>query len=469
MVFNSLQYAVFFTVVLSIYWRLPHRIQTLFLLGASYIFYAAWDWRFVGLMLLSTVVDYSVGRGLAVIEDQKRRKLLFGASLALNLGVLGFFKYFNFFVDSAVALIERTPLQVNEPVLEVLLPIGISFYTFHGISYTFDVYRREIRATRNPIAFAAFVAHFPQLVAGPIGRAEVQLPQIENPRRRPNAALIHSAVYLIVLGLLKKVAIADPLAPFVDDVFSNPERASATTLIVGAWAFGLQIYGDFSGYSDIARGSSRLLGVELLNNFQQPYLSRDISEFWRTWHMSLSSWLRDYLYIPLGGNRKGKLKTLRNLMITMVLGGLWHGAAWTFVVWGALHGLFLSVHRLASDRAAIAGGPVRWRETLSVFATFNLVSLAWIFFRAEDFTQAFSYVQGIFTWQSGAEDLEMIALFIPLALVVLLIDLAQRNLRDETAPLRLPTPAYGAFVGFAVACLIVFSGTASEPFIYFQF
>ncbi len=469
MVFNSLQFAVFFAIVLTFYWRLPHRIQTLFLLGASYIFYAAWNWRFLGLMLLTTVVDYSVGRGLAAIRDEKRRKLLFGTSVVLNLGVLGFFKYFNFFVDSAVGLLERTPLQVNEPVLEVLLPVGISFYTFHGISYTFDVYRREIEPTRNPIAFAAFVAYFPQLVAGPIGRAEVQLPQIEKPRRRPNATLVHSAAFLIVLGLLKKVAIADPLAPFVDDVFSNPERVSATSLIVGAWAFGLQIYGDFSGYSDIARGSSRLLGVELLNNFQQPYLSRDISEFWHTWHMSLSSWLRDYLYIPLGGNRKGKLKTLRNLMITMLLGGLWHGAAWTFVVWGGLHGLFLCVHRLVAERAAIAGGPVRWREALAIFATFNLVSLAWIFFRAETFTQAFAYVRGIFTWQTGAAELELIALFIPLALVMFLIDLAQRNLRDETAPLRLPTPAYGAFVGFVVAALVVFSGGTSEPFIYFQF
>ena len=420
-------------------------------------------------MLLTTVVDYSVGRGLAAIEDQRRRKLLLGASLALNLGVLGFFKYFNFFVDSAVELLERTPLQVNESTLEVLLPVGISFYTFHGISYTFDVYRREIRATRSPLAFAAFVAYFPQLVAGPIGRAKVQLPQIENPRRRPSETMIHSAAFLIVLGLLKKVAIADPLAPFVDEVFSNPERISATSLIVGAWAFGLQIYGDFSGYSDIARGSSRLMGIELLNNFQQPYLSRDISEFWRTWHMSLSSWLRDYLYIPLGGNRKGKLTTLRNLMITMLLGGLWHGAAWTFVVWGGLHGAFLSIHRLVSDRAAVAERPIRWRDAFAIFATFNLVSLAWIFFRAENFTQAFIYVRGIFTWQSGTSELELIALFLPLVLVVLLIDLAQRNLRDETAPLRLPTIAYGAVVGFAMACLIVFWGGSSEPFIYFQF
>ena len=238
---------------------------------------------------------------------------------------------------------------------------------------------------------------------------------------------------------------------------------------MGAWAFGLQIYGDFSGYSDIARGSSRLMGIELLNNFQQPYLSRNITEFWRTWHMSLSSWLRDYLYIPLGGNRGGRWNTLRNLMITMLLGGLWHGAAWTFVVWGGLHGLFLSVHRLLGRVGPEAGSPVRWRDAPSIFLTFCLVSLAWVFFRAESFTDAFVYIARIVTLQSGPPELELIALFIPLALVVFVIDLAQRELRDETAPLRLPTPAYGAFVGFAVACLIVFSGTSSEPFIYFQF
>jgi alginate O-acetyltransferase complex protein AlgI len=472
MVFNSPEYLVFFPTVLLIYWQLSHRKQVVFLLASSYLFYGAWDWRFLGLMLLTTVVDYWVARGLTVTTEDRRRRLLFGASVLLNLGVLGFFKYFDFFVDSAVRVLEQTPLQPNRPTLEVLLPIGISFYTFHGISYTFDVYRRTIEPTRNFLTFAAFVAYFPQLVAGPIGRAEVQLPQIEHPRRRPGAAEVESALVLIVLGLAKKIVIADALAPYINEVFASPSSASAATLVLGAWAFALQIYGYFSGYSDIARGSSRLLGIELLVNFRQPYLSRDITEFWRTWHISLSTWLRDYLYIPLGGNRHGLSRTLRNLMLTMILGGLWHGAAWTFVIWGTLHGLFLVVHRLLTRRripVTAEESPVGWRQALPVFATFNLVSLAWVFFRAESLEGALRYLEGIVTLRGGAPDLELLGLFAPLALAVLAIDLVQRNAGDEVAFRRFPAPAYGALVGVFAAALIVFSGAASEPFIYFQF
>ena len=336
MVFNSLQYLVFFPLVFAVYWQLKRRGQNVLLLLASWFFYAMWDWRFLGLMLLTTGVDFGVGRYLAMTEDDKKRKLAFGLSLGLNLTVLGFFKYFNFFVGSAADLLQTFGLDASEPTLRVLLPVGISFYTFHGISYTFDVFRRDIEPADDLLDFAVFVAFFPQLVAGPIGRAHLQLPQFEHERPPLRWEQARSGLCLILLGLFKKVAIADALAPFVDRTFTEPGRASWISLLGGAYAFALQIYGDFAGYSDVARGSSRLLGIELPLNFEQPYLSRNITVFWRTWHISLSNWLRDYLYIPLGGNRGSRAKTYRNLMLTMVLGGLWHGAAWTFVAWGTL-------------------------------------------------------------------------------------------------------------------------------------
>ena len=323
MVFNSLQYAVFLPVVFVVYWRLKRRGQNLFLLGASWLFYGLWDWRFLGLMWLTTAVDYTVGRYLAAHDDARQRKHAFAISLGLNLVVLGFFKYFNFFLGSAADLLDAVGLQANGPALRVLLPIGISFYTFHGISYTFDVYRRDIEPAHNVLDFAVFVAYFPQLVAGPIGRAHIQLPQFEHDRPPLRWEQARSGLALILLGLFKKIVIADALAPYVNDVFARPGDFSWITLVAGTWGFALQIYGDFAGYSDIARGSSRLLGIELPINFEQPYLSRNPTVFWRTWHISLSNWLRDYLYIPLGGNRGKRSATYRNLMLTMLIGGLY--------------------------------------------------------------------------------------------------------------------------------------------------
>ena len=475
MVFNSLQYLVFFPLVFAVYWQLKRRGQNVLLLLASWFFYAMWDWRFLGLMLLTTGVDFGVGRYLAMTEDEKKRKLAFGLSLGLNLTVLGFFKYFNFFVGSAADLRQTFGLDASEPTLRVLLPVGISFYTFHGISYTFDVFRHDIEPADDLLDFAVFVAFFPQLVAGPIGRAHLQLPQFEHERPPLRWEQARSGLCLILLGLFKKVAIADALAPFVDRTFTEPGRASWISLLGGAYAFALQIYGDFAGYSDVARGSSRLLGIELPLNFEQPYLSRNITAFWRTWHISLSNWLRDYLYIPLGGNRGSRAKTYRNLMLTMVLGGLWHGAAWTFVAWGTLNGLYLCAHRWFTERPGGAGdahngiGRFTWSDVLPAIGTFQLVVFAWIFFRSASFAEAFDVITGILTLQGGVTEWGSLFLVGALGIVTIAIDIAQRNTDTHTPMLDLPPALQGALYGAFVVAIVLFSGGATVPFIYFQF
>jgi D-alanyl-lipoteichoic acid acyltransferase DltB (MBOAT superfamily) len=515
MVFNSLEYAVFLPVVLGTYWLLRHRAQNALLLVASYVFYAMWDWRFLGLMLLSTSVDYTVGRKLDDTRDDRSRRHWFAGSLIVNLGVLGYFKYAGFFVDSAADLLR--PLGIDsEPTLRILLPVGISFYTFHGISYTFDVYRRHLRPATDLLSFAVFVAYFPQLVAGPIGRAHLQLPQFEHERRRPGRDAVRAGLTLIVLGLFQKVVIADALASTVDAAFGSSDTVGWKTGLVGVYAFALQIYGDFCGYSHIARGTSKLFGIELPRNFDQPYLSRNITEFWRTWHISLSTWLRDYLYVPLGGNRSGPRRTERNLLVTMVIGGLWHGAAWTFVAWGAIHGVLLATHRrIVGDRrgpraaiepqpagvavgAAVAGasGPPPgadqdageaavtdrepWterptpplpprRDLLRILATFHLVVLAWVPFRAASLADAGDLLRGIATFRGGSFDGNSLVLLLGAAAASFGIDLAQRAGRREWAILRWPPVARGLALGAAVVAIVVFTGGTPVPFIYFQF
>ena len=470
MAFNSIQYALFLAVVFLAYWRLPRSGQNLLLLAASWGFYALWEWRFLGFLVLSTTVDYVVGRLLGHDADPSRRKAIFALSLAVNLGILGTLKYFNFFAGSFVDLLQRFGVSAGNPTFEILLPIGISFYTFHGISYTFDVYRREISTCRNFVDFAVFVAFFPQLVAGPIGRAGLQLPQFGSDRERPDRRGMVGALHLILLGLFKKVVLADSIAPFVETAFSSRATASWVTLVAGAWAFAFQIYADFSGYSDIARGSARLLGIDLPENFNQPYLSRNITDFWRTWHISLSRWLRDYLYIPLGGNRRGSIITARNLLITMLLGGLWHGANWTFVVWGGMHGILLIVHRFGFKRRPdTANERLGVADILPVIATFNLVCVAWVFFRAETLGDAVTYLSGIFTARPGPVDAGWLFLVLCVGAATLTIDLAQRNHRSHTAILSWPPSAQGLAYGLILTALVVFGGNVSAPFIYFRF
>ena len=475
MLFNSLVFLGFITIVFLVYPRLRLRGQNVFLLVASYIFYGYWDWRFNFLLLTSTVVNFWVGQRIHASNDQKQRKFLLFISVAVNLGILGFFKYFNFFIDSAVSLLAAIGFEPNLPVLRVILPVGISFYTFQTMSYTIDIYRDKLEPTENFIDFALFVSFFPQLVAGPIERAKNLLPQISKPRHMTRENVL-SGLNLVLLGFFKKVAIADTLAPIVENIFASPEGMSSGQLWTGVYAFTFQIYGDFSGYTDIARGIARILGFELMENFNAPYLSRNITEFWRRWHISLSTWLRDYLYIPLGGNRRGRARTYTNLMITMFLGGLWHGAAWNFVVWGLLHGIYLAGHRMIlrgkKPDLSWPGTFHGWAgDIIKIFLTFHLVALTWVLFRSPDFPSALVYLKGLFRFHQFT-DLSAAVLFAGSLMIAL--DVAQTWSRSHTW---LTDRHEIRIVRYSVAQLLLVSVlTASiahiqtiSPFIYFQF
>ena len=509
MVFNSIQYALFLPIVLGVYWLLDRRKQNLMLLIASYYFYAVWDVRFLLLMWLSTLTDFTIGRLLDTTADERRRKRIFLVSLVVNLGILGFFKYFNFFIESGVDLLQSLGLNPNPPTLNILLPVGISFYTFHGISYTFDVYRREIDASKDLLDFACFVAYFPQLVAGPIGRAQIQLPQFANPRTLPSREDFRSGAFLILLGLFKKVAIADALAPFVNQAFADPGSVGSLHLLLGAYAFVFQVYCDFSGYSDIARGTSRFFGIELLRNFEQPFLARNITDLWRRWHISLTTWLRDYLYLPLGGNRVSKRRFALNTMIVMLVAGLWHGAKWTFVVWGGINGALLVIERFFMDRARRAakerpsppiGGelgtlpieqqhetavekaaiklsnrkeaplppPPRSRDFGPVFYTVAAFAIPGIFFRASSFSEAADYFTGLLAFRGGL-DANLLATFIYATIAIYAVDIAQARTRDETAFIQWSPLARGAIYATMIVAILLYSGGVSAPFIYFQF
>jgi alginate O-acetyltransferase complex protein AlgI len=474
MLFNSIEFALFLPIVLVLYWllyrRAGRRAQNCLLLIASYVFYGAWDLRFLALIVLSTLIDYVVALILGQTIDDRWRRILVAVSVTSQLLILAFFKYFGFFLESALALFRILGLEPNPPLLEVLLPIGISFYTFQTLSYTLDVYRRRVAPERDFITFATFVAYFPHLVAGPIMRAHDLLPQLASSRRVPSQVAVRSALFLILLGLFKKVAIADAVAPVANEAFASPSTAGASTLWLGAVAFAFQIYCDFSGYSDIARGTSRLFGIELIRNFEQPYLSRNITEFWRTWHISLSNWLHDYLYVPLGGNRGTKLQTYRNLMLTMLLGGLWHGAAWTYVIWGGLHGAWLSLER-AFGHYVRRGRPPRVtvRDIPSILLTFIGVLLIWVFFRAPSVEIAVDYLTGMFSFRSGNPTVDSLLLVGGAAAIVAVIDVAQRLTGDHAVVLRWQPALRGATYALLFLSIAVWTGGEAQPFIYFQF
>ncbi len=472
LIFNSLQFGLFFVIVLAIYWTLSHRKQNWLLLIASYFFYAWWDWRLLGLLIGVTAAAFITARYIDASDSERDRKRWLLVAVAINLIVLGFFKYFGFFVQSTHDLALSLGLELPEQILQLLLPIGISFYTFHAISYAMDVYRGRIEVERSPVTFALFIAYFPLLLAGPIERAWHLLPQIRNARKKPNASQTYSAVVLIVVGLVKKVVIADAVAPIANQIFNQPNERGAIPLAIGAIAFSIQIYGDFSGYSDVARGVSRLMGIEVFRNFEQPYFSTNITQFWRTWHISLSTWLHDYLYVPLGGNRDGKLTTYRNLFLTMLLGGLWHGASWTFVVWGALHGIALAVHRgLGAVEPRGRPAPPKWRNVPSILGTFTLVTLLWVFFRSASLGAALDYLGGFFDGLLGATAgpwKAQLLVVAPIVLLVIAIDLVDRN-RARIHPLTWSPALQGALFGAACVALLIWSGRPPEPFIYFQF
>lgn len=476
MYFDSPVYAVFLLLVVPTYWLLPHRKQNVLLLAASYFFYGWWDYRFLGLILISTIVDFVCARIISESSDSRRRKQLLVVSLAVNLAFLGFFKYYNFFAVSLASSLNSVGIEVSPRLLAILLPPGISFYTFQEVAYIVDVYKRRIAPAKSFVDYALFISLFPHLIAGPIQRPSHLLPQVQQPRTA-DARKILDGVMLILSGLFRKCVVADNCALLANAAFNGQLGGyNVATVLLGTYAFAWQIYGDFSGYSDIARGSAQLLGFHFMVNFRQPYLAVSLQDFWRRWHISLSSWLRDYLYIPLGGSRGGgEAKTQRNLILTMLIGGLWHGANWTFVLWGMLHGVGLAIERTirrllpaaeASDSPRRLGFLRVWGRRIVLF---HVVCLAWVFFRAESVTAAMRFIAGLghTAWRSEyftALELLTIAV-LPLALLDLRLERTGEEYGFEAG-----TPVVRlAFAGALVVALIAFSANASSAFIYFQF
>ena len=469
MSFASLQYALFLPAVLVAHWAVPRRWRTGVLLVASYAFYGSWAWRFCVLLALITTVDWAVARAMATRHEHRDRRRLLAVSVAVNLGVLAYFKYAGFFVDEVSAGLAELGWLDSPTTVRILLPIGVSFFTFQSLGYVVDVFRRRLDPVRSWVDYALFVAFFPQLVAGPISRAESLMPQLRADRRPPTAGATTSALLLILRGLVKKVVIADALAPLVTPAFGGDADPGTLTALVGIAAFTGQIYADFSAYTDLARGSSRLFSIELVHNFRQPYLSRSITEFWRRWHITLSTWLRDYLYIPLGGNRGSGARTRWNLFVTMVLGGLWHGANWTFLVWGALHGAYLAVERALRVRVPDGEGLPTVRQLPRVALTLALVALAWVFFRADSIGQALDVLGALGDLGGTTPATGDVVLAVGLLGALATLDVVERVVRHPLDALRHRPLVSGAAVGVAVTGIVLFSGGDATPFIYFQF
>ena len=405
MFFNSIHFTLFLPLVFILYWTLGRsskKIQNIILISASYYFYSCWDWRFLFLLVFSTFLDYYTAIKIEQSDNVRTRKIWFWLSISINLGFLGVFKYYNFFAVSMTNLLHSIGFEANPLLLKLVLPVGISFYTFHGLSYVIDMYYKRITAERNFVDYSLFVSYFPLLVAGPIERATHLLPQVKEARKF-NFEQAKSGIYQILWGFFKKVVIADTCATYANAIFDHHQNMNSLSLILGAFYFAFQIYGDFSGYSDIALGVSKLFGIDLLRNFNYPYFSRDIAEFWRRWHISLSSWFRDYVYIPLGGSQGSKAKQIRNVFIIFLLSGFWHGANWTFIVWGAINALyFLPLLVLNKNRTHVDTPKMNFSlDSLitlgQIVSTFILTCFAWIFFRSSSLTGAFNYIERLFT------------------------------------------------------------------------
>jgi len=472
--FNSIIFLAFFTVVYGLYRLLPHRGQNLMLLVASYVFYGSWNWRFLSLILMSTLVDYFCGWAVHRHKRERVRRSYLALSLITNLTLLGFFKYFNFFAESLQELAGLMGLRLDAFTLEVLLPVGISFYTFQTLSYSMDIYRGQLKPEKNFLDFALFVAFFPQLVAGPIERARRLLPQIRNPRRITSADM-ETGLWFIFWGFFLKCFVADNLAPLVNTTFNNASTAEGAQVVVAAYAFAFQIFGDFAGYSSIAIGISKLMGIHLMTNFRYPYFVTSPRDFWRHWHISLSSWLRDYLYIPLGGSRGSNFMVYRNLSLTMLLGGLWHGASWTFVLWGAYQGTILIVHRMVSrprESAPPAGGALASvRRAGHVFVMFQVTCLGWLIFRAESMTQLGQLLGAVFTDLGPPSPMAIYqaAQLVFFTWLMLLVQILQRSSLDDLGLLRARGAVLVPVMVAMFLSLLVWGAFGGQEFIYFQF
>ena len=472
MLFNTLEYFLFLPITFFLYWAIKEtKYQNIFILISSYVFYGWWDWRFLFLIFLSTVVDYFVSMRIEQTHKKKSKKLYLLISIIFNLSILGFFKYYNFFIDSWIELLSKIGYQVTDVwTLKIILPVGISFYTFQTMSYSLDVYRSKIKATKDFISFASFVSFFPQLVAGPIERASNLLPQILSKRKFDYKQSVNG-LKLILWGLFKKVVIADSLSLLVTPIFENYTSLNGGELLLGLIYFSFQIYCDFSGYSDIAIGTAKMFGIELRSNFIFPYFSRDISEFWRRWHVSLSSWFRDYIYIPLGGSKKGKCITIRNILIIFIISGFWHGANFTFIAWGLIHALLYLVIALWNKNRRYTTSIVAEnrmtpsiKEIFQIGSTFFTVMISWVFFRSNTITDSFLYLRKIIidfdipiSYSSG------------LVYIFFFIVSDWLNRKDERNPLNISS-IYVRWTSYILMLLLIFGhGGQKNEFIYFQF
>lgn len=476
MLFNSIQFAVFFAIVYCLYLYLDYKWQNRMLLVASCIFYGAWDWRFLLLLFVTILIDYMCGLKIHGTCDVRKKKRYLWISILSNLAILGFFKYCNFFVSNLQILFAHIGLKIHPQFLGIVLPVGISFYTFQSMSYVIDVYRGQLKPATKLFDFALFVTFFPQLVAGPIERATHLLPQILSPRKF-RANWFYQGLYLILWGLFQKVVVADNLAKIVNPIFSAPAPYNGAEVLIGVYAFAFQIFCDFSGYSDIARGLGKVMGFDIMINFNFPYFSTSPAEFWKRWHISLSQWLRDYLYIPLGGNRKGVVKTYRNLIVSMFLGGLWHGAAWTYVIWGIYHGFLLVVYRLANvilTRIVNGKNFVMGKGWIFIKGVvfFHLVCIGWLIFRAASIGRAMDMFYALFSnfnISGAAALIPIIKRFVTLTGVLLAVQSYQYVKNDLLALFKLK-PAFRGIAFFIMFIALLYFGVR-EPveFIYFQF
>ena len=482
MLFNSLNFAIFLPIIFILYWFVTKenlRFQNILLLGTSYFFYACWDWRFMLLLIFSTALDYFTGIKIQEAINQRNKKFWLWLSIGINLGFLGIFKYYNFFAASFAEGLSLLHLKSNLGSLNILLPVGISFYTFHGLSYVIDIYKNRIKPEKNFVDYSLFVSFFPLLVAGPIERATHLLPQILK-KREFNYTKAVDGLRQILWGLFKKIVIADNCAGYANTIFNNSAGLSGSTHVLGALFFAIQIYCDFSGYSDIALGTARLFGIDLLKNFAFPYFSRDIAEFWRRWHISLSSWFKDYLYIPLGGSKGGIWMKIRNTFIIFLVSGFWHGANWTFVIWGFLNALYimpsiiLNTHRNNLD--IVAKGKIfpTLRELFAMLITFSLTVFAWIFFRATSVTHAFRFIakifsRSLFTIPHFHGSGKATAIYI-LILLFIMVEWIGREHQFAIADLgtRWYKPIKWAMY-YAIILAIYFYAGSEQQFIYFQF
>ena len=469
MIFPTIQFAIFFVVVLTASWLLkpyPRRWK-LFMLTASYFFYGSWDWRFLGLLAFTTVVDHTVGGAIHRTADPKRRRYLLILGVVVSLSVVAFFKYYDFFASSLINLFRPLGIDLPLPILNIILPVGISFFTFQSLSYTVDIYRRKLEPVPL-LDFAVFVSFFPHLIAGPIVRGSEFLPQLKerhDPRRVQGAA----AFALIAAGLFKKVVVANTLATsLVDPLFASPQNFSGLEVLAGIYAYAVQIFADFSGYTDIAIGLALLLGFRFPQNFNRPYTATSLQDFWRRWHMTLSRFLRDYLYVPLGGNRNGRVATYRNLMLTMVIGGLWHGAAWTFVIWGALHGVGLSIERWWGELRGGGESDSAVGRVLRRLVTFHVVCLGWVLFRSDSVATAGTILGRLGDWGPAPSVTPAVVILVAGSLAVQYLP-ADSRLRMRIAFSRLRPAAMAAILGGLLLVIDALGPEGVAPFIYFQF